>query len=64
MTARRAEEDLQSIPVANSAVGAEGIAELQLEAAIDVQRIAPGLISRGTGTGPTAIVTYALRGNA
>ena len=64
VTARRTEEDLQSIPVAVSAVGAEGIAELQLETAIDVQRVAPGLIARGAGTGPTAIVTFALRGNA
>lgn len=64
VTARRTEEDLQSIPVAVSAVGAEAMADLQIETAIDVQRIAPGMIARGAGTGPSAIVTFALRGNA
>lgn len=64
VTARRTEERLQSIPVAVSVANAEKIAELQLQTVTDVQRVAPGLISRGAGTGPTAIVTFALRGNA
>lgn len=64
VTARRTEENLQRVPIAVSVVDARGIAELQIETALDVQRIAPGLISRGAGTGPSAIVTYALRGNA
>lgn len=64
VTARRTEEDLQKVPIAVSVVDTQGIRELQLETALDVQRIAPGMISRGAGTGPSAIVTYALRGNA
>lgn len=64
VTARRTEENLQRVPIAVSVVDAQRIVELQLETALDVQRIAPGLISRGAGTGPSAIVTYALRGNA
>lgn len=62
--ARRADEDLQRTPVAVTAVNAEAIETLQIETASDVQRIAPGLMSRGAGTGPSAIVTFALRGNA
>jgi len=64
VTARRAEEDLQRTPVAVTAVDAESIDTLQIETAIDVERVAPGLIARGAGTGPSAIVTFALRGNA
>ncbi|WP_422342807.1 TonB-dependent receptor [Parasphingorhabdus sp.] len=64
VTARKTDEDLQKTPVAVTAIGAEAIEALQVETAIDVQRVAPGLLSRGAGTGPSAIVTYALRGNA
>ena len=64
VTARKTDEDLQKTPVAVTAVDAEAIEALQVEIATDVQRIAPGLLSRGAGTGPSAIVTYALRGNA
>jgi iron complex outermembrane receptor protein len=62
--ARRTDENLQRTPVAVTAISAEGIKNLQLETAIDVARIAPGLSARGAGTGPSNVVTYALRGNA
>ena len=62
--ARRTDENLQRTPVAVTAVTAEAIEDLQVETAMDVQRIAPGLSARGAGTGPSAIVTFALRGNA
>ncbi len=64
VTARKADENLQKTPVAVTAISAEGIQTQQLATAVDVQRAAPGLLARGAGTGPTAIVTYALRGNA
>lgn len=64
VTARKADEDLQKTPVAVTLVSAEAIQTLQLVEATDVQRVAPGLLSRGAGTGPSAIVTFALRGNA
>ena len=62
--ARRVDEDLQRTPVAVTVVDAESIDVLQIETATDIQRIAPGLVARGAGTGPAAIVTFALRGNA
>ena len=64
VTARKADEDLQKTPVAVTAIDAKAIAALQVDTAMDVQRVAPGLLARGAGTGPTAIVTFALRGNA
>lgn len=64
VTARKTSEDLQKTPVAVTAIDAEGIQSLQIVEAMDVQRVAPGLLSRGAGTGPSAIVTFAMRGNA
>ncbi len=64
VTARKIGEDLQRTPIAVTALDSRAIADLQIVTATDVQRAAPGLIARGAGTGPTAIVTFALRGNA
>ncbi len=64
VTARKAEENLQETPVAVTAISAKDIEAQQLTFATDIQRAAPGLMSRGAGTGPSAIVTFALRGNA
>ena len=64
VNARKTDENLQKTPVAVTAISTEAIQALQVVEATDVQRVAPGLLSRGAGTGPSAIVTYALRGNA
>jgi len=64
VTARKVEEDLQSTPLAVTAISAEGIETQQIVMVQDIQRVAPGLLTRGAGTGPSAIVTFAIRGNA
>ncbi|WP_067512449.1 MULTISPECIES: TonB-dependent receptor [Pseudomonadota] len=64
VTARKVEEDLQSTPLAVTALSAEGIETRQIIMVQDIQRVAPGLLTRGAGTGPSAIVTFAIRGNA
>ena len=61
VTARKAEENLQETPVAVTAISAKDIEAQQLTFATDIQRAAPGLMSRGAGTGPSAIVTFALQ---
>jgi iron complex outermembrane recepter protein len=64
VTARKTEEDLQKTPLSVTALTAEAIETQQITIVQDIQRVAPGLLSRGAGTGPSAIVTFAIRGNA
>jgi iron complex outermembrane recepter protein len=64
VTARKTEEDLQKTPLSVTALTAEAIERQQITVVQDIQRVAPGLLSRGAGTGPSAIVTFAIRGNA
>jgi iron complex outermembrane recepter protein len=64
VTARKTEEDLQKTPLSVTALTAEAIETQQISVVQDIQRVAPGLLSRGAGTGPSAIVTFAIRGNA
>lgn len=64
VTARKTEEDLQKTPLAVTALSSEGIETQQIVMVQDIQRVAPGLLTRGAGTGPSAIVTFAIRGNA
>ena len=47
VTARKAEENLQETPVAVTAISAKDIEAQQLTFATDIQRAAPGLMSRG-----------------
>jgi len=64
VTARKASENLQSTPVAVTAITTQALQTRQVTQAADIQNVAPGLSFAGAGTGPTAILTFAIRGNA
>ena len=65
VTARRVEENLQTTPVAVTAIGERALVEAQVEDVSDLQRTAPGLvISKGTaGTSGFALVSIRGQGN-
>jgi iron complex outermembrane recepter protein len=64
VTARKANENLQTTPVAVTAITTEALEVKQILQASDIQRVAPGLTFAGAGTGPASILTFAIRGNA
>ncbi len=64
VTARKANENLQTTPVAVTALGTEALESRQILQSFDLQRVAPGISARGAGTGPSSILTFAIRGNA
>jgi iron complex outermembrane recepter protein len=64
VTARKTNENLQTTPVAVTAITTEALETQQILQTSDLQRIAPGLSFAGAGTGPSSILTFAIRGNA
>src|SRR3546814_19912301 len=64
VTARKASESLQTTPVAVTALDSQALTEQQISEVIDLQRATPGLSIAGAGTGPSSIVSLAIRGNA
>lgn len=64
VTARKTSENLQSVPVAVTALDAEDLASKQVFEVTDLQRTAPSLTISTGGTGPASIVYLAIRGQA
>ncbi|MAT50351.1 MAG: hypothetical protein CMK32_04095 [Porticoccaceae bacterium] len=64
VTARKAEESLQSTPVAVTALNEQMLVEAQVTQLSDLQRTAPSLSVMSGGTGSSALIFLAIRGNA
>jgi iron complex outermembrane recepter protein len=64
VTARKTSENLQSVPVAVTALDAEDLATKQVFEVTDLARTAPSLTISTGGTGPASIVYLAIRGQA
>jgi iron complex outermembrane recepter protein len=64
VTARKTNENLQSVPVAVTALNAETLASKQVLEVTDLARTAPSLTISTGGTGPASIVYLAIRGQA
>jgi iron complex outermembrane recepter protein len=64
VTARKTSENLQSVPVAVTALNAETLASKQVLEVTDLARTAPSLSISTGGTGPASIVYLAIRGQA
>ena len=64
VTARKTEESLQSTPVAVTALNEQMLAEAQVVELADLQRTAPSLSVMTGGTGSSALIYLAIRGNA
>jgi iron complex outermembrane recepter protein len=64
VTARKTSENLQSVPVAVTALNAETLAAKQIFEVTDLARTAPSLTISTGGTGPASIVYLAIRGQA
>jgi len=64
VTARKSEESLQSTPVAVTALNEQMLAEAQVTELADLQRTAPSLSIMSGGTGSSALIFVAIRGNA
>ncbi len=64
VTARKTEESLQSTPVAVTALNEVMLAQAQVTELADLQRTAPSLSIMSGGTGSSALVFVAIRGNA
>jgi iron complex outermembrane receptor protein len=64
VTARKASENIQSVPVAVTALDAEDLATKQVFEVTDLARTAPSLTISTGGTGPASIVYLAIRGQA
>ena len=64
VTARKSSENLQTVPVAVTALGAEALAAKQIFEVTDLARTAPSLTISTGGTGPASIVYLAIRGQA
>jgi len=64
VTARKTEESLQSTPVAVTALNEVMLAQAQVSELADLQRTAPSLSIMSGGTGSSALVFVAIRGNA
>ncbi|MDB5454012.1 MAG: TonB-dependent receptor, partial [Caulobacteraceae bacterium] len=62
VTARRAEESLQTTPVAVTALGADAIEKAQIRTVLDIQSRAPGLNIATGSPGTTGLVLLAIRG--
>ncbi len=64
VTARRTSENMQSVPVAVTALNAEALEDRQVFSVTDLARTAPSLTISTGGTGPSSIVYLAIRGQA
>jgi iron complex outermembrane recepter protein len=64
VTARKSSENLQSVPVAVTALNSEALASKQVLEVTDLARTAPSLTISTGGTGPASIVYLAIRGQA
>ena len=64
VTARKAQESLQSTPVAVSALTQEMLIEAQVTEIADLRRTAPNLSIMTAGTGPSTLTYMAIRGMA
>jgi iron complex outermembrane recepter protein len=64
VTARKSSENLQSVPVAVTALNAETLLSKQVLQVTDLARTAPSLTISTGGTGPASIVYLAIRGQA
>jgi iron complex outermembrane recepter protein len=64
VTARKTSENLQSVPVAVTALTAGDLARKQVLEVTDLARTAPSLTVSTGGTGPSSIIYLAIRGQA
>jgi iron complex outermembrane recepter protein len=64
VTARKSSENLQSVPVAVTALNSEALEARQVFEVTDLARTAPSLTISTGGTGPSSIVYLAIRGQA
>ncbi len=64
VTARKTSENIQSVPVAVTALDAEDLASKQVLEVTDLARTAPSLTVSTGGTGPASIIYLAIRGQA
>jgi iron complex outermembrane recepter protein len=64
VTARRTSENLQTVPVAVTALNSEALDAKQVFVVTDLARTAPSLSIGTGGTGPASIVYLAIRGQA
>ncbi len=64
VTARRTNENLQTVPVAVTALSPVALQQAQVTAVTDLARTAPSLSIGTGGTGPASIVYLAIRGQA
>lgn len=64
VTARRTSENIQTVPVAVTALSSEALQERQVLQVTDLARTAPSLSIGTGGTGPATIVYLAIRGQA
>lgn len=64
VTARRTSENLQTVPVAVTALDPTALLERQIVEVADVGRAAPGLSVQSGGTGNASLIYLAIRGNA
>jgi iron complex outermembrane receptor protein len=64
VTARKSSENIQSVPVAVTALSADDLASKQVFEVTDLARTAPSLTISTGGTGPASIVYLAIRGQA
>lgn len=64
VTARRTSENLQTVPVAVTALDNAALQTKQVTQVLDLQRAAPSLSTGTGGTGPASIVYLAIRGQA
>lgn len=64
VTARRTSENIQTVPVAVTALSAEKLEQRQVLQVTDLMRTAPSLSIGSGGTGPATIVYLAIRGQA
>ena len=62
VTARRAEESMQTTPIAVTAISADAIRKSQIQNAVDIQRSAPSLNISTGGPGASGMVLVAIRG--
>ena len=60
VTARRREENIQSVPVSIAAFSGTALAEKGIRATTDIQRLVPGVVF--TGAGSDANTTFSIRG--
>src|ERR1700679_1495408 len=60
VTARRKEENSQTVPVSVTVVGADTLAQQDIETTNDLQRLVPGTILNGAGSLSNS--TYTIRG--